>query len=492
MKTIKNAGIALLALLATACAKDDPQAVTDPVAVKFSTNINLTRAVDTSWEDNDRIGIYMFRAGSAEAVAESANKKYRPAPADNTLSPDGVESTLYFPQDGSAVDFLAYCPYRELAEPVCPINVADQSRQNAIDFLYAVRVSNRTPDDPNVAFVFQHRLSKLILDVTTSTGADLSSLTARINGMNTVAAFDLSAGTLGEGSAPEQIAMYRNGDRFEAILLPAALTDACSVEFVLDGETFTWKIAETIPTLVGSHKYLYRVTLTPETPILTPVGVTGTITDWIPEDSGDVTLQPEVTLRYRVGDYYPDPAVDTTDPESTAGVEGIVFEVTDDGKHGKMLSLTESSGLQWSTTGAKDDTLDENDGMVNFNIIRDKDADFTAYPAFAWCASLGEGWYIPAVNELLAVRTAWGLTNADKEAFNDRIAAVNGEPLKASVFVESRGSNQSAYYYTSTEKADAANKALSVSFNSTSGASDGLKKSSNTAENLLFRAIKTF
>lgn len=492
MKTIGNFGIALLAILATACAKDDAQSASGPVAVKFSTNINLTRAGDTSWENDDRIGIYMLRAGSAEAVAQGENKRYSPSPSDNSLAPDGSENTLYFPEDGSAVDFLAYYPYRTLTEAVCPIDVSDQSHPAAIDFLYAARVENRTQDDPAIALVFQHKLSKLILEVTSTTSEDLTALTARIDGMNTAASFDLATGTLGEASAPGSITMFRSGDRFEATLLPAALTDACSVEFTLGDETFLWKIAETIPTLVGGHKYIYRVKLTPETPILIPAGVTGTITDWIPEETGDVTLQPGAPFRYEVGDYYPDPAVDLSDPEAVARVEGIVCEVTADGKHGKMLSLKESSGLQWSTTGAKDDTTDENDGSVNFGLIRAKDAEFAAYPAFAWCASLGEGWYIPAVNELLAVRAAWGGTNAEKEAFNARIAAVGGETIKASVFVAAKGSNQSAYYYSSTEKADAANKVLSVSFNSTSGASDGLKKSSNTAENLLFRAIRTF
>lgn len=492
MKTIQIGAIGLLAILAAACAKDDAQSASGPVPVEFSTNINLTRAADAAWENDDRIGIFMLRAGSPDVAAQGANRRYCPSPADNSLAPDGTDNTLYFPADGSAVDFLAYYPYRTLTEPVYPIDVSDQSHQNAIDFLYAARVGNRTQDDPAVALLFEHRLSKLILEVTSSTGADLTALTARIDGMNTAAAFDLVAGTLGAGSAAGSLAMYRSGNRFEATLLPATLGDACRVEFTLGDETFVWQIAQTIPALVGGHKYIYRVKLTPETPVLVPAGVTGTITDWIPEETGDVELQPDAPLRYAIGDYYPDPAVDTADPEAVARIEGIVYEVSADGEHGKLLSLAEQGGLQWSTTGAKDETTDENDGRKNFDLIRAKDADLTAYPAFAWCASLGEGWYIPAVNELLALRAAWGATNAEKETFNARITAVGGEPLKASVFVEAKGSIQSVYYYSSTEKADAANKVFSVSFNSTAGASDGLKKSSNTAENLLFRAIKTF
>lgn len=203
-----------------------------------------------------------------------------------------------------------------------------------------------------------------------------------------------------------------------------------------------------------------------------------------------VPLQFDGTISYKVGDYYPNPGINVSDADAVKTVEGIVFCVTDDGVHGKIISLVESSGLKWNTTGGKDETLDDVDGTVNWNIIKSKDASFTNYPAFAWCASLGDGWYIPAINELLAVRTAWGATIEEKEAFNKRISDVGGIPLKMTAMVG--GSAKSAYYYSSTEKESAANKALSLSFNSTSGASDGLKKTSDTQENLIFRAIKTF
>lgn len=201
-------------------------------------------------------------------------------------------------------------------------------------------------------------------------------------------------------------------------------------------------------------------------------------------------LQFDGTVSYKVGDYYPDPNVDVTDAEAVKTVEGIVFSVTDEGAHGKILSLVESCGLKWNTTGAGDATLDEDDGAVNWDTIKAKDASFSNYPAFAWCASLGDGWYIPAINELITLRTAWGTTLAEKTAFNNRISAVGGEQLKSSALVGS--SAKSAYYYSSTEKESAANKALSLSFNSMSGASDGLKKTSDSQANLIFRAIKKF
>lgn len=101
-------------------------------------------------------------------------------------------------------------------------------------------------------------------------------------------------------------------------------------------------------------------------------------------------------MTYQVGDYYDD------------GVkQGVVFEVDGLGFHGKIVSLDEAE-LQWCTeedsnrkvqTGA----TDRDDGRNNQDLI-EHIADWrTKYPAFAWCADQGEGWYLPAVEELRTI-----------------------------------------------------------------------------------------
>lgn len=204
---------------------------------------------------------------------------------------------------------------------------------------------------------------------------------------------------------------------------------------------------------------------------------------------GDSEYSIDVRESYRVGDYYPDPVVDTDDPGAVSKIEGIVVEVGPDGFHGKILGLQEGSSLAWNTTGAADYTDDEDDGMANFMKIKAKDASFASYPAFAWCESLGEGWYIPAINEVKLIRNVW---QQNKVLFNDRFTAIGATPLSATKYVSAKGSNQASYYYSSTEYVNSRNKILSVSFNGTSDAGSGLKKSSGTQENLLFRAVKLF
>ena len=101
---------------------------------------------------------------------------------------------------------------------------------------------------------------------------------------------------------------------------------------------------------------------------------------------------------YQVGDYYDD-----------GKKQGVVFEVTDGGKHGKIVSLKESSELLlWSSDSGDEQCRfiganNEDDGAYNMAKVMQINNWQDKYPAFAWCAALGKGWYLPAKEELLAI-----------------------------------------------------------------------------------------
>lgn len=205
-----------------------------------------------------------------------------------------------------------------------------------------------------------------------------------------------------------------------------------------------------------------------------------------------VSLMPAMAQTFKVGDFYPDPNVNLEDPAAVARIEGVVFSVTEDGKHGSIFSMKEGKGLKWSVLGGPDYTDDKENGQANFEALKALEPDFYGYPAFVWCASLGEGWYIPAIDELMVMRDAWGITQAQRRALNKKIEQAGGDPMRQSVYVEAKGQNSSAMYYSSTEVAEKQNKIYSLSFNSNSAAGEGLKKLSDSAENLLYRAVKRF
>ena len=110
---------------------------------------------------------------------------------------------------------------------------------------------------------------------------------------------------------------------------------------------------------------------------------------------------------YKVGDYYND-----------GKKEGVVFEVSANGKHGKIVSMTQSaSTLQWSSDEAEQKRLvgadSQTDGAANMAIIKAISGWGDKYPAFKWCADLGEGWYLPAKKELLTIYSNKDVVNAN-------------------------------------------------------------------------------
>ena len=106
---------------------------------------------------------------------------------------------------------------------------------------------------------------------------------------------------------------------------------------------------------------------------------------------------------YAVGDYYND-----------GEREGVVFEVSADGRHGKIASMKQSAELQWAINERKFGLFkseaerligadSETDGAANMAKVKAISGWREKYPAFAWCADLGEGWYLPSKEELLTI-----------------------------------------------------------------------------------------
>lgn len=95
---------------------------------------------------------------------------------------------------------------------------------------------------------------------------------------------------------------------------------------------------------------------------------------------------------YQVGDYY-----------NVNGKEGVVFEVSDNGRHGKIVSLTQKI-LPWCNSvqdkkNIEVKAISKTDGKVNTDIIFAR-SDYNNYDAFVWCRNMGRDWYLPAIEEL--------------------------------------------------------------------------------------------
>ncbi|MBR3826448.1 MAG: protein kinase [Alistipes sp.] len=118
---------------------------------------------------------------------------------------------------------------------------------------------------------------------------------------------------------------------------------------------------------------------------------------------------------YNIGDYY-----------SENGKQGVVFEVWDGGRHGKIVSLDETNGVwdsrvTWDATnsygnGTRTYADTKSDGKTNTDkIMARSDSDY--FPAFKWCRAKGSSWYLPAVDELNKIYNNKSVLNATLQKY---------------------------------------------------------------------------
>lgn len=283
-KMIKFFALALLAGAMVSCNTEDTASTTPngKVAVQFTGGISVnTRASGLAWADGDMIGIFMTGANqtlSADAIKEGVDNVCYQTSGSSTFSPISGGKTIFFPIDGD-VDFYSYYPYTTVSNYKVALNVADQTNQEAIDFMYA-KTTGCNKATPQVDLRFSHMLSRLILNVQPGNGLtedDLNKLKVTIKDQNTTATFNLADGLISDEGNPTNIQMkaIQVGKRYEAILLPTASTIR-EIEFDLDNgydAPFVWKMDSE---LKGGNLYNYTtVKLTRST-----VDMSGTIESW--------------------------------------------------------------------------------------------------------------------------------------------------------------------------------------------------------------------
>lgn len=106
------------------------------------------------------------------------------------------------------------------------------------------------------------------------------------------------------------------------------------------------------------------------------------------------------------------------------GLKGIVVDVDASGNHGLILSLQESEAdwLGDMSLEMETNAFFEDDGSKNMEIvgryIAENNLSWEKFPIFAWARTLGEGWYIPAKDELITIWTNLngGNLNVNKKA----------------------------------------------------------------------------
>ena len=296
-----------LAILAS-CSDTDVNGglIADENQANFSGKIGelQTRVTDNSWENGDAIGIYALNAGaelSEVAIFDGkSNVKYTTDAEGNFTA---AAAPINFPNDGD-LDFVAYYPYTSpITDYKYSIDVTTQSDFAAIDLLYSDNAKQHNKANPNVDLVFNHMLSKLVLNV--ELGENLTSLqglTAGINDVVVDGSLALADGVVATGTTRKDITPHvavASGNEtatVSAIVVPGQNLKDVTIVFSLGGKDYKW--TPTTQELESTYKYSYIIKLTLDEsgePIVVPVKVGATINDWNDPQIGDtpIVLDPE-------------------------------------------------------------------------------------------------------------------------------------------------------------------------------------------------------
>ncbi len=123
---------------------------------------------------------------------------------------------------------------------------------------------------------------------------------------------------------------------------------------------------------------------------------------------------------WAVGDYY-----------EVGSVKGVVVWVDESKLHGKIISMDETTADVWSTSNRTTGAQSTTDGKSNTEKVKALDNSLASFPAFKWCVEKGEGWYLPASDEVKCFLAA-------EPVVKETLAAHGGTPLDS-------------YYWSSTE-----------------------------------------
>ena len=412
-----------------------PDATGKPIEITIGdTNralLDLTDGKSVTWEAGDIVGFFHHVNGTVSATAN--NKPYTAGAAGATATFTG-EATW----SGTAEDthnIYVYYPYRDRAN-TADLIVIQMTKDQTYDvtaptwsvgatygFAYGKADNVEYGKAVEIGAMKQY-FGILRLNITNGTTEDvtISKVSATVSSTFIYASHRLNI----------------TGD--EAVLADIkdkakTLTTTVSNGLVKAGESIDIRL------VVSPNDYsgdTFSITIESDKGVHPAVEFTGGNIAQGARASKAITLAAAPTSSYNVGD-----VVDN----------GVIFWLSDDKQTAKVVSGDAETGLNYTTDALKKTLFgatDANDGTKNIAAMKayatKNSLDFAAtFPAAAYCESLGEGWYMPAWEELKqlyasytgakdynSVAATWDATATARAAFDATLKAapINGVGLE--------------------------------------------------------------
>lgn len=246
-------------LLLLACNKENNELHYVPISFSSSVSEPLeTRVTEDSWDSGDKIGVFAIKSGSSlhkETIVENYDNVLFSTVEGGVFTSDN--QPIYYPKDGSAIDFIAYYPYLpNLISYTYPIVIYDQ-----VDFMYSNSLKNASKHNTDNTLNFNRVLAKLSVNIVSE-----ASFTVKVNGIKTKASFSLSNGhfTIDDTSVGELLLTPSNKDdsglkEVSCLLLPT--TEKNSIEVFInqnDNAVYKWIVPHA---LEKGKYYIYNIKL---------------------------------------------------------------------------------------------------------------------------------------------------------------------------------------------------------------------------------------
>lgn len=177
MKRIYIHIIVSATLTLAACDKEYAEPEAGNVAPVFTATIDgaQSRALNSAWEADDKIGITC-------SAASATNACYVTSTGDGTFTPDVLSQKIFFGSTSSSSvtntwTFYAYypwAPWTSTSNSTITESTSNQTRQKFFDFLFAS--AKGTKDAPEVKFEFVHKMSRVTLVFKDGQGYQVSNI----------------------------------------------------------------------------------------------------------------------------------------------------------------------------------------------------------------------------------------------------------------------------------------------------------------------------
>ena len=244
-----------LGLLLSGCDKDDSLNNIDGGGVRFTTYMVESRATDTAWEAGDEIGVYMQT--NAASGYQNINVKY--ANTEGNVNSFVSENPITYSGNESTVSFMAVYPYNETVTDGNYTFTLGNKSLSENDIMYASAPSI-TAGTTNVTLNFQHKLTKIALQINDADGNAVTGATVSIDKQRVNGVVDVATGTVNATDEYNSTLNFAESNgTYEVIVIPDEGCEGRSIVITSGGKTYRCPVGNI--SFGRSKKYTFPVSL---------------------------------------------------------------------------------------------------------------------------------------------------------------------------------------------------------------------------------------